>query len=100
MSRISIQRLVPLLFCQLVFFFAVAQKQTTVTVKVYNNCGSSVSFYKVENGEARRMSFRWPKVNDTCVFTFPLEEEGTYYLSKTGGKGSAYHYVVYLKPGE
>jgi len=100
MRRFSIQQLVPLLVCQLAFFLAVAQKQTTVTVKVHNNSGTSVSFYKVENGEAKRMSFRWPKVNDTCVFGFPLEEEGTYYLSKTGGKGSAYHYVVYLKPGE
>jgi len=79
---------------------AVEPKQTTVTVKVHNNTGSSVSLYKVQNGEATRLEFRWPKENDSCVFSFPLEKEGIFFLGKTGGKGSAYNYVIYLKPGE
>lgn len=79
---------------------AVEPKQTTVTVRVHNNTGSSVSLYKVENGEAGRIEFRWPKENDSCVFNFPLEKEGVFFLGKTGGKGSAYNYVIYLKPGE
>ena len=74
--------------------------QTTVTVKVHNNTGSSVSLYKVENGEAGRIEFRWPKQNDSCVFNFPLEKEGVFFLAKTGGKGSVYRYVIYLRPGE
>ena len=75
-------------------------KQTTVTVKVHNNTGSSVSLYKVENGGAKRLEFRWPKENDTCIFNFPLEKEGVFFVGKTGGKGPAYHYVIYLKPGD
>jgi len=76
-----------------------AQKETTITVKVHNNSGNSVSLYKVENGEAKRMSFRWP-VKDSCVFNFILEKEAVFYLGKTGGKGSEYNYVLYLKPGD
>ena len=98
--RITMKRLMPLLVCHLAMICAMAQKQTSVTVKVHNNMGSSVSLYKVENGEAKRLSFRWPKIKDTCVFSFPMENEGTYYLGKTSGKGSTFNYVLYLKPGE
>ena len=98
-NRMTITRLMPLLVCHLAMFCAMGQKQTSVTVKVYNNAGNSVSLYKVENGEARRMSFRWT-INDTCVFSFPMEKEGVYYFGKTSGKGSNYNYVLYLKPGD
>ena len=100
MNRISIKYFVALLVCHVAFYFAMAQKQVTVTVKVHNNGGSSVSLYKVENGEAKRMSFRWPTKNDTCVFNFSLDQEAVFYLGKTGGKGSDHKYVLYLKPGE
>lgn len=79
---------------------AVEPGQTTVTVKVHNNTGSSVSLYKVENGEANRIEFRWPKENDSCVFSFPLEKEAIFFFGKTSSKGSAHKYVIYLKPGE
>src|SRR5574339_493287 len=100
MSRIRIKYLLTLLAVHMAFHFAIAQKQVSVTVKVHNNGGSSVSLYKVENGEAKRMSFRWPVNNDTCVFSFSLDQEAVFYLGKTGGKGSDHKYVLYLKPGE
>ena len=98
--RVTIERLMPLLICHLITFYAMAQTQTSITVKIHNNAGNSVSLYKVENGEANRMSFRWPAGDDTCVFSFPMEQEGVYYLAKTSGKGSDYNYVLYLKPGD
>src|SRR5829696_7611539 len=100
MLRSNIQRLVLLLLCNLVVItYATAQKQTTVTVKIHNNSGNSVSLYKVEYGEPKRLSFRWP-VNDTCIFSFPQEKVAVYFLSKTGGKFSDFNYVIYLKPGD
>ena len=100
MNRINIKYFVALLVYHLAFHSAIAQKQASVTVRVYNNTGSSVSLYKVENGEAKRISFRWPVKNDSCVFSIPLEKETIFYLGKTGGKGSDHKYVLYLKPGE
>jgi peroxiredoxin len=100
MLRSNIHRLALLLLCNLaVMAYARAQKQTTVTVKIHNNAGNSVSLYKVEYGEPKRLSFRWP-VNDTCIFSFPLEKEAVYFLGKTGGKSSDFNYVIYLKPGD
>ena len=75
MNRISIKYLVTLLAVHMAFYFAMAQKQASITVKVHSYSGSSVSLYKVENGEAKRMSFRWPAKNDTCIFNFPLDQE-------------------------
>ena len=100
MNRISIKYLVTLLAVHMAFYFAMAQKQASITVKVHSYSGSSVSLYKVENGEAKRMSFRWPAKNDTCVFNFSLDQETVFYLRKTGGKGLDHKYVLYLKPGE
>ena len=100
MSRIRIKYFVTLLAVHIAFYSSVAQKQVSITVKVRNNGGSSVSLYKVENGEAKRMSFRWLTKNDTCVFNFSLAEDAVFYLGKTGGKGSDHKYVLYLKPGE
>ena len=74
-----------LLAVHMAFYFAIAQKQASITVKVRKNGGSSVSLYKVENGEAKRMSFRWLTKNDTCVFNFSLDQEAVFYLGKTGG---------------
>ena len=100
MHRSNIQKLVLLIVCQFaVMAYASAQKQTAVTVRIHNNSGHSVSLYKVEDGEAKRISFRWPK-NDTCVFNISLEKEAIYILSKTGGKSSEFNYVLYLKPGD
>lgn len=96
----AIERLMLVLICHLVVFNSLAQTQTTITVKIHHNAGNSVSLYKVEGGEAKRMSFRWPNTHDTCVFSFPMEREGVYYLGKTGGKASNYNYVLYLKPGD
>ena len=100
MNPISIKYFVTLLLVNMAFYFAIAQKQVSITVKVHNYSGSSVSLYKVENGEAKRISFRWPAKNDTCIFNFSLDQEAVFYLGKTGGKGSDHKYVLYLKPGE
>jgi len=101
MARITIKQITLLLVCHLAAFtYAAAQKPTTVTVRVHNNSGKSVSLYKVENGEASKIGFRWPAVNDTCVFSLSMQNEAVYYLTKTGGKGSDFNYVIYLKPGE
>lgn len=100
MNRINTKYFVTLLAVHMAFYFAIAQKQVSITVKVHNYSGSSVSLYKVENGEAKRMGFRWPAKNDTCIFKFSLYQEAVFYLGKTGGKGSDHKYVLYLKPGE
>jgi peroxiredoxin len=73
---------------------------TTVTCKVYNNTGSAVFLYKVENGEAVSMGFRRPGEMDTCVFSFPMEKEGMYFICKGGAKLPVYNYAIYLKPGD
>lgn len=100
MNRVTIYRLLVLLLFLLPALYLSAQKETTITVKVNYNSGSSVSLYKVENGEARRMSFRWLTKKDSCVFSFPLEKEAVFYVGRTGGKESVYKYVLYLKPGD
>ena len=74
--------------------------ETTVTCKVYNNTGSAVALYKVEAGEAVSLGFRRPGEMDTCMFSFPMEQEGIYFIRKPGGKGGAYNHVIYLKPGD
>jgi thiol-disulfide isomerase/thioredoxin len=83
-----------------VFAYASEPKQTTITCRVHNDFSSSVSLYKIENGNARRVSFRWTK-NDSCVFSLPIEKDAVYFLGKSGGAhGTNYSYVLYLKPGE
>jgi hypothetical protein len=65
--------------------------ETTVTCKVYNNTGSAVFLYKVENGEAVSLGFRRPGEMDTCMFSFPMEKEGVYFIRKGGGHLPAYN---------
>jgi len=74
--------------------------ETTVTCKVYNNTGSAVFLYQVENGEAVSLGFRRPGEMDTCMFSFPMEKEGVYFIRKGGAHLPAYNYVIYLKPGD
>src|SRR6478752_7748654 len=74
--------------------------ETTITCKVYNNTGSAVFLYKVENGAAVSLGFRRPGEMDTCMFLFQIEKEGVYYIRKGGAHLPAYNYVIYLKPGE
>ena len=79
---------------------AAPPKETSVTCKVYNNTGSAVFLYKVENGQAVSLGFRRPGTMDTCMFSFQVEREGVYYIQKGGGKGATYNHVIYLKPGD
>src|SRR5688572_21795206 len=74
--------------------------ETTVTCKVYNNTGSAVALYKVENGEAVSLGFRRPGELDTCQFSLTMEHEGIYFIQKPGGKGGAFTNLIYLKPGD
>jgi hypothetical protein len=80
--------------------YAATGPETTVTCKVYNNTGSAVFLYKVENGEAVSLGFRRPGVMDTCMFSFPMEKEGVYFIQKAGPHMPAFKYVIYLKPGD
>jgi thiol-disulfide isomerase/thioredoxin len=67
---------------------------------VHNYTGSAVALYKLENGEAQRLGFRRPAQGDTCMFSFPLEKEGVYFIQKAGGKQATFNHVIYLKPGD
>jgi len=73
--------------------------ETTVTCNVPNYSGSAVALYQVENGEARKMGFRFPGKQDTIQFSFPMEKEGIYFIQRVG-KGEMYNHVIYLKPGD
>jgi peroxiredoxin len=101
MRTINNKKLLTLIGCFLALFtYAGEPVQTTITCKVYNNTGSAVALYKVENGEAVSLGFRRPGELDTCQFSLTLEQEGIYFLQKPGGKGAAYTHVIYLKPGD
>jgi peroxiredoxin len=89
-----------LLFFVTVHVYAGNGPETTVTCKVYNNTGSAVFLYKVENGEAVSLGFRRPAEMDTCMFTFTIEKEGVYFIRKGGAHLPAYNYVIYLRPGD
>src|SRR4030095_16090335 len=89
-----------LLFLVTVHVYGGNGLETTVTCKVYNNTGSAVFLYKVENGEAVSLGFRRPGEMDTCMFSFSMEKEGVYFIRKGGGHLPAYNYVIYLKPGD
>jgi peroxiredoxin len=79
---------------------AAEPQKTTIACKVYNNTGSAVVLYKIENGEAISLGFRRPGSMDTCIFSFPMEKEGIYFIRKAGPHMPAYNYVIYLKPGD
>jgi peroxiredoxin len=101
MRQSILQQLLLALFCiATIAGNAAPPKQTTITCKVYNSTGSAVALYKVEGGEAVRLEFRRPGETDTCMFSFPMEKEGVYFLQKPGGKGGVYNHVIYLKPGD
>jgi thiol-disulfide isomerase/thioredoxin len=100
MFRLNIQRSILLLLCQWSILANAAPDQATVTCKVYNNKGSAVFLYKVENGEAVSLGFRRPGKMDTCMFSFPMEKEGVYFIRKGGAHLPGYNYVLYLKPGD
>ena len=89
-----------LLFFVTVHVYGGNGPETTVTCKVYNNTGSAVFLYKVENGEAVSLGFRRPGEMDTCMFSFPLEKEGIYFIRKGGAHLPGFNYVIYLKPGD
>ena len=89
-----------LLFLVTVHVYGGNGPETTVTCKVYNNTGSAVFLYKLENGQAVSLGFRRPGEMDTCMFSFPIEKEGIYFIRKAGAHMPGYNYVIYLKPGD
>ncbi|TMI61527.1 MAG: TlpA family protein disulfide reductase [Bacteroidetes bacterium] len=89
-----------LLFLVTVHVYGGNGPETTVTFKVHNNTGSAVALYKIENGEAVKLSFRIPSEMDTCMFSFSMEKEGVYFIQRAGGHMPAFNYVIYLKPGD
>jgi peroxiredoxin len=101
MRQLVRQRLLLLWLCPAALVaHAIPPKETSVTCKVYNNTGTAVFMYKVENGQAVSLGFSRPGTMDTCMFSFQMEKEGVYYIQKAGGKGATYNYVIYLKPGD
>src|SRR3954465_6198851 len=94
----TIQRLAVLLLCLPVILSNAAKPgEATVSCKVYNNTGSAVFLYKVENGNAVSLGFRRAVQMDTCVFSFPIEKEGLYFIRKGGAHLPSYNYAIYLK---
>lgn len=89
-----------LLFLVTVHVYGANSPETTVTCKVYNNTGSAVFLYKVENGKAVSLGFRRPGAMDTCMFSFSMEKEGVYFIRKGGAHLSSFNYVIFLKPGD
>lgn len=101
MLQLNIQRAVLLgLLCLSGLLANASPRETTVTCKVYNNTGSAVFLYKVENGEAVSLGFRRPDAMDTCIFSFPMAKEGVYFIRKAGAHQPSFNYVIYLKPGD
>ena len=73
-----------LLFLVTVHVYGGNGHETTLTCKVYNNTGSAVFLYKLENGQAVSLGFRRPGEMDTCIFSFPMQKEGIYFIRKGG----------------
>ena len=101
MLQLNIQRvaLLVLLLQTVLLANAAEPKQTRLTCNVVNYSGSAVALYKVENGEALSMGFRFPGKQDTIQFSFLMEKEGIYFMQRVG-KGGMYNNVIYLKPGD
>ena len=101
MNRSIILRFFLLLVCQMALLaYANEPKETTIICNVHYYTGAAVTLYKIENGEAQRIDFRRPGTGDTCMFTFPMEKEGIYFLAKATPHRSMYNYGIYLKPGD
>src|SRR3954463_15382576 len=101
MIRSAIQKYLVLPLCLWTMMAnASGPKQTIVTCKVYNKTGSGVFLYKLENGEAVSLGSRRPGNLDTCVFSFPAEKEGVYFIRKAGAHQPSFKYLIYLKPGD
>ncbi len=73
---------------------------TIVRGKVHNQGTSSVSLYKVENGEPVKLGFRWPEKDGSFSFDITLEKETIFFIARGGSKGGDLKYVLYLKPGD
>ena len=77
--KYSFLSLVVLLACSQVVF--ANPVNTIVRGKVHNAGTQSVALYKVENGEAVKIGFRWPAKDGSFSFDIPLENEAIFFLS-------------------
>ncbi|OQP50014.1 hypothetical protein A4D02_26605 [Niastella koreensis] len=89
-----------LLICLLTAVYTRAGSQTTVTCHLNKKIGSAVFLYRVANGEAQSLGFKWLDDKNSCTFSFEAEKEGIYYLRKAGAHSSFFNYCMYLKPGD
>src|SRR6187455_262096 len=95
--KYSFLLLVVLLACgQVVFAEPV---NTIVRGKVHNAGTQSVALFKVENGEAVKIGFRWPAKDGSFSFDIPLENETIFFIDRAAQLGDLKN-VLYLKPGE
>src|SRR6188768_1872186 len=72
---------------------------TVVRGKVHNAGTQSVALFKVENGEAVKIGFRWPAKDGSFSFDIPLENETIFFIDRAAQLGDLKN-VLYLKPGE
>jgi len=73
---------------------------TIVRGKVHNAGTQSIALYKVENGEAVKLGFRWPAKDGSFSFDLVLEKESIFFIDKGASKGGDLKDVLYIKPGD
>lgn len=100
MRQLFSQRITMLLIGLLTAVYTRAGSQITVTCQLNKKIGSAVYLYRVANGEAVSLGFKWLDDKNACTFTFAAEKEGIYYLRKAGAHSSFFNYCMYLRPGD
>lgn len=73
---------------------------TTITCQLNKKIGSAVFLYRVDNGKAISLGFKWLNDKNACTFTFEAQKEGIYYLRKAGVHMSVFSYGMYIRPGD
>ncbi|MBO9204699.1 MULTISPECIES: TlpA family protein disulfide reductase [Niastella] len=102
MRQLFSPRLTMVLICTLSVLYtkAIGTQTTTVTCQLNKKIGSAVFLYRVNNGEAVSLGFKWLNDKNACTFTFDAEKEGIYYLRRAGAHSSFFNYCMYLTPGD
>jgi thiol-disulfide isomerase/thioredoxin len=101
MRQLFLQRLTILLLALLTAYCATAGDHTTkVTCQLNKKIGSAVFLYRVENGNAVSLGFKWLDDKNACTFSFDADKEGIYYLRRAGVHQALFSSGMYLRPGE
>src|SRR6187551_2313966 len=100
--KIGIRNIFASAACLIAFNAAIAKQDPVNTIvrgKVHNAGTQSVALFKVENGEAVKIGFRWPAKDGSFSFDIPLENETIFFIDRAAQLGDLKN-VLYLKPGE